>query len=98
MAILFFAPGRWYGANQLRNSGDKRREERLWSSPLRRESLAGTRTKVILTDKVFEENPVLSHDYLCQRLRMSLGAEPLFVPWDANEIYGHTDGVVRFTG
>ncbi|MDD5912085.1 MAG: agmatine deiminase family protein [Bacteroidales bacterium] len=53
-------------------------------------------TKVILTDKVFEENPVLSHDYLCQRLRMSLGAEPLFVPWDANEIYGHTDGVVRF--
>ena len=52
--------------------------------------------KVILTDKVFEENPVLSHDYLCQRLRMSLGAEPLFVPWDANEIYGHTDGVVRF--
>lgn len=27
---------------------------------------------------------------------MSLGAEPLFVPWDANEIYGHTDGVVRF--
>ena len=57
-----------------------------------------TLTKVILTDKVFEENPVLSHDYLCQRLRMSLGAEPLFVPWDANEIYDHTDGVVRFTG
>ena len=52
--------------------------------------------KMILTSKVFEENPGMPYDHLCRSLRMSLGAEPVFIPWDANEIYGHTDGVVRF--
>lgn len=53
-------------------------------------------SKVVLTSKVFEENPGMPCDYLCQTLRISLGAEPIFIPWDANEIYGHTDGIVRF--
>ena len=52
--------------------------------------------KVILTGKVFEENPNMPHEELCRRLRMSLGADPVFIPWDSNETYGHTDGIVRF--
>lgn len=52
--------------------------------------------KVIFTSKIFEENPGMPYDYLCRMLRMNLGAEPVFIPWDAKEIYGHTDGIVRF--
>ncbi len=52
--------------------------------------------KVLLPREIFEAYPRMPYAYLCRSLRMSLGAEPVFIPWDTNEIYGHTDGIVRF--
>lgn len=52
--------------------------------------------KVIMTAKVFEENPGMDTEYLCRSLKNCLGAEIIFLPWDTGEIYGHTDGLVRF--
>ena len=39
--------------------------------------------KVILTSKIFEENPGMPYDYLCRTLRMNLGAEPVteYLSW-----------------
>lgn len=51
---------------------------------------------VLMTAKVFEENPGMDTEYLCRSLKSLLGADVIFLPWDANEIYGHTDGLVRF--
>ncbi|MCF0205832.1 MAG: agmatine deiminase family protein [Bacteroidales bacterium] len=52
--------------------------------------------KVIMTCKVFEENPGMGVEEICRTLRENLGAEIIFLPWDTEEIYGHTDGIVRF--
>ena len=52
--------------------------------------------KVIMTAKVFEENPHYSPLELLKELTNTFGAEIIILPWDTNEIYGHTDGIVRF--
>ncbi len=52
-------------------------------------------TKVIMTSKVFEENPGFRVRELSRMLEDSFGARVIFLPWDPNEIYGHTDGIVR---
>ncbi len=52
-------------------------------------------SKVIMTSKVFEENPGLRVRDLSQILEDSFGARVIFLPWDTNEIYGHTDGILR---
>lgn len=53
-------------------------------------------TKVIMTAKVFEENPAFTVHELSRLLEMHFGAELIVLPWDVNEIYGHADGIVRF--
>lgn len=52
-------------------------------------------SKVIMTTKVFEENPAWRVSELSMHLEMTFGAKVIFLPWDSNEIYGHTDGIVR---
>lgn len=52
--------------------------------------------KVIMTAKVFEENPQWTPRDLLNHLTMTFGADIIILPWDTNEIYGHTDGIVRF--
>ena len=52
--------------------------------------------KVIMTAKVFEENPQWIPRDLIERLTRTFGADIIFLPWDTNKIYGHTDGIVRF--
>ena len=52
--------------------------------------------KVIMTAKVFEETPHYSPLELLKELTNTFGAEIIILPWDTNEIYGHTDGIVRF--
>lgn len=52
--------------------------------------------KVIMTAKVFEENPGISVHDLPQILRDYFGANLIILPWDTSEIYGHADGIVRF--
>ena len=53
-------------------------------------------SKAIMTAKVFEENPWMDAEELCRLLRTRLDAEIIFLPWDTEEIFGHTDGLVRF--
>ena len=52
--------------------------------------------KVIMTAKVFEENPQWPPRDLIEYLTRAFGADIIIIPWDTNEIYGHTDGIVRF--
>lgn len=54
--------------------------------------------KVILTDKVFKENPMYSRIKLINELTELLEAEPVIIPWDIYEEYGHADGMVRYMG
>lgn len=51
--------------------------------------------KVIMTAKVFEENPHFTSLDLLNRFTHIFGAEIIILPWDTNEIYGHVDGIVR---
>lgn len=52
--------------------------------------------KVIMTSKVFEENPKMTVNRLSRLLEDHFSAELIILPWDTNEIYGHADGIVRF--
>ncbi len=54
--------------------------------------------KVIMTDKIFSENPQYSHNRLIEELTELLEAEPVLIPWDIYEEYGHADGMVRYMG
>ena len=54
--------------------------------------------KVIMTDRIFKENPQYSHDRLIEELTGLLEAEPVLIPWDIFEEYGHADGMVRYMG
>lgn len=50
---------------------------------------------IIMTDKVFVENPHLSKNEIIQRLKRVFGCSVIFIPWDKYEKYGHADGMVR---
>ena len=52
--------------------------------------------KVIMTAKVFEENPKTTVLDLSRLLEMHFGARLIILPWDTDEMYGHADGIVRF--
>ena len=52
--------------------------------------------KVILTDKIFKENPQYNHTKLIDELADLLEAEIVLIPWDKYEEYGHADGMVRY--
>lgn len=54
--------------------------------------------KVIMTDKIFRENPHYDHVALIDTLSQLLEAEIVLVPEDAYEEYGHADGMVRYMG
>ena len=51
--------------------------------------------KVIMTTKVFCENPGVSACKLTDMLENAFLSEVVFVPWDTTDIYGHTDGICR---
>lgn len=55
-------------------------------------------SKVIMTTKVFEENPWWKVRDLARHLEYAFGADIIFLPWDSSEIYGHTDGILRIIG
>lgn len=56
-----------------------------------------TTDKVIMCDKVFNENPHLSEKDLIKQLHELFQVDKvIFVPWDKNDIIGHADGMVRF--
>lgn len=56
-----------------------------------------SKNKVIMTDKVFEENKTLSKNEVIKQLFELFEVDELiFVPWDENDEIGHADGMVRF--
>ena len=54
--------------------------------------------KVIMTDKIFRENPHYSHNKLIDTLCQLLEAEIVLIPEDRHDGYGHADGMVRCLG
>lgn len=54
-----------------------------------------TKDRIIMTDKVLIENHT-SKDKVVGIIKDCLGVEPVFIPWDKEEPYGHADGMVRY--
>jgi agmatine deiminase len=56
-----------------------------------------SKNKVIMSDKVLKENPLISEKDLIKQLKDVLEIEKLFfVPWDKSDAIGHADGMLRF--
>lgn len=51
--------------------------------------------KAIMTEKVFVENPSMDEDTLKEQLEKQMECEVVFIPWDRNEKYGHSDGIIK---
>lgn len=51
--------------------------------------------KVIMTEKVFVENPTVGKEALTRLLEEQMECEVIFIPWDRYEKYGHSDGIVK---
>jgi agmatine/peptidylarginine deiminase len=54
--------------------------------------------RVIMTDKVFKENPDYTPECLRRLLEEAFECEVCIIPWDRYEIFGHADGMVRSIG
>ncbi len=54
--------------------------------------------KVIMTDKIFRENPHYDRLALIDSLSQLLEAEIVLIPEDYYDEYGHADGMVRYIG
>lgn len=54
--------------------------------------------KVVMTEKVFNENPSKSHEEIETELKRLFDCEIVFLPWDKYEKHGHSDGIVRWIG
>lgn len=52
--------------------------------------------KVIMTDKIFRENPKYDKHSLIAELERLLDARIVLIPWDRYEMFGHADGMVQF--
>lgn len=53
---------------------------------------------IVMTDKVFLENPDKSRLEVERTLHENLQSDILFLPWDKEEYCGHSDGIVHFVG
>lgn len=53
---------------------------------------------IVITEKIFAENKDKSRSEIEQILHEKLKCDILFLPWDRDEIYGHSDGIVHFAG
>ena len=62
----------------------------------------GTETQyVVMTEKIFSENPNFIKEQIECLLKCAFLAPDLtivWLPWDKEDIYGHTDGIVRYVG
>lgn len=53
---------------------------------------------VVITEKVFEENQDKSRHEVEKVLRDAFQCDILFLPWDKEEVFGHSDGIVHYVG
>ena len=54
--------------------------------------------KVVMTDKVFEENKDKTPQEVQRQIEEAFQCEVVFLPWDRNEKYGHCDGIIHCLG
>jgi len=54
--------------------------------------------KVVMTDKVFEENKDKTPQEVQRQIEEAFQCEVVFLPWDRNEEYGHSDGFIHCLG
>lgn len=54
--------------------------------------------KIIMTEKVFAENKDKKRQDIIHMLEKAFQCDIVFLPWDRNERYGHSDGVVHYIG
>jgi agmatine deiminase len=59
-------------------------------------NVVASQAKVILTDKVYTENPTIERPVLRERLEQVFQAKCIFIPKQVGDDVGHSDGVVRF--
>jgi agmatine deiminase len=59
-------------------------------------NVVASRNRVVLTDKIFKENPKITPPRLRQRLEELFQAECVVIPKEPYDEVGHADGVVRF--
>lgn len=59
-------------------------------------NVVACRTRVILTDKIYKENRAIEQNRIRDRLEQICQAECIFIPNQAGDDVGHSDGVVRF--
>lgn len=52
--------------------------------------------KVIMTDKIFQENDWIEGKELLSTLEDYLQVQIVIIPWDRYEIFGHSDGMVQW--
>ena len=52
--------------------------------------------KIIMTDKIFVENPDYTKEQVVQIIEDAFSAKLVVIPWDREEEYGHADGMVRY--
>ena len=52
--------------------------------------------KVIMTNKIFKENPKYGQRELLAKLEELLDVQVVLITWDKYEMYGHADGMVRY--
>lgn len=53
---------------------------------------------IVMTEKIFAENKYKTRSEVERILREAFQCDVLFLPWDKNEIFGHSDGVVHYAG
>ena len=54
--------------------------------------------KVIMTEKVFVENKDKKRETVIRLLEEAFQCPFIFLPWDENEPFGHSDGIVHYAG
>ena len=54
--------------------------------------------KIVMTEKVFVENKEMSPNEVQRLLEEKFQCEIVFLPWDEQEIYGHSDGIIHYLG
>jgi agmatine/peptidylarginine deiminase len=54
--------------------------------------------KIIMTEKVFAENKDKKRNVVIRLLEETFQCDFVFLPWDRNERFGHSDGIVHYIG
>lgn len=53
---------------------------------------------IVMTEKVFVENKGKSRSLVIKQLEDAFQCDFVFLPWDRNENFGHSDGIVHYIG